>query len=66
MKFSIPILLSLLTSVAFGRPTVKDEEGSCIATNFFRGGKSKLLLPFRPNAIFKEIHSRKLPGSPLS
>jgi hypothetical protein len=39
MKFSIPILLSLLTSVAFGRPTVKDEEGSCIATNFFSGGK---------------------------
>jgi len=27
MKFSIPILLSLLTPIAFGRPTVKDEEG---------------------------------------
>lgn len=27
MKFSIPILLPLLTSVAFGKPTVKDEEG---------------------------------------
>lgn len=27
MKFSIPILLSLLTSVALGMPTVKDDEG---------------------------------------
>ncbi|MCJ1404810.1 hypothetical protein MMC11_008036 [Xylographa trunciseda] len=27
MKLSIPILLSLLTPVAFGRPTVKDDEG---------------------------------------
>jgi len=39
MKFSIPILLSLLTSVAFGMPTVKDEEGLCLATIFFSGGK---------------------------